>query len=268
MLCARPEVMPVSAAIEVLRRFMPLPRIEACRRVLCVQPHPDDTEIGAGGTVARLARSGAEVFYLTVTDGAAGTTDGSMDPQRLRALRRQEQEAAAQVLGVRTLLWLDYPDSGDYSEHRLRLEIIRAIRALRPDLVMTVDPFLPYEAHPDHLACGRAVAAAALLYRLPAIRTDPAVDDAFQPYPLAGVAFYHTVNPNAYVELSDDDWRLKFEAIACHKSQFDPVALEACRLYFDARSREYGAAIGVQRAEAFKVLPPQMLHCVVEAVGY
>lgn len=258
----------ISSTLELLRRFVPPPRIEACRRVLCVQPHPDDTDIGAGATVARLTRSGAEVFYLTVTDGAAGTPDRGMDPQRLRALRRQEQEAAAQVLGVRTLLWLDYPDSGDYSEHRLRLDIIRAIRALRPDLLMTVDPYLPYEAHPDHLACGRAVAAAALLYRFPAIRTDPAVDEAFEPYPLAGVAFYHTAKPNAYVEVSDDHWRLKFEAIACHESQLDAATLEAYRLYFDARAREYGAAVGVQRAEAFKVLPSQMLHCAVDAVRY
>ena len=236
--------------------------------MLCVQPHPDDTEIGAGATIARLTRSGAEVFYLTVTDGAAGSSDRSMDPAHLKAIRRREQEAAARVLGVRELLWLDHPDGGEYSEHRLRLQIIRVIRQLRPDLLMTVDPFLPYEAHPDHLICGRAVAAAALLYRLPAIRTDPEVDEAFEPYPLQGVAFYHTANPNAYVVVDEEDWRRKFEAIACHASQVDAATLEAYRLYFDAKSREYGAVVGAERAEAFKVLPPQMLHCAVDAVRF
>lgn len=258
----------MSSTLDLLRHFVPPPRIEACRRVLCVQPHPDDTDIGAGATIARLARSGAEVFYLTVTDGAVGAVDASIDPWRLRALRRQEQQAAARILGVRALRWLDYPDSGDYSEHRVRLDVIRAIRELRPELLMTVDPYLPYEAHPDHLVCGRAVAAAALLYRFPDIHTDPAVDRAFEPYPLVGVAFYHTANPNAWVEVSEEDWQRKLEAIACHKSQVDAATLEAYRLYFDAKAREYGAAVGKERAEAFKVLPPQMLHCAVDAIRF
>lgn len=234
--------------------------------MLFVQPHPDDTDIGAGATVARLARQGAEVFYLTVTDGSAGAAGPEADRRSLAALRRQEQERAAGILGVRRLLWLDYPDAGDYPEHRVRLDVIRAIRELEPELVVTVDPWSPYESHPDHRLCGLAVAGAALLYALPTIRTDPEVDRRFRPYPLAGVAFYHTAHPNQYVAVDEEDWRRRWEAIACHRSQLDEATLEAYRLYFEARARQHGQAVGAPRAEAFKVLPTSLLHCVPEAV--
>ncbi|NLG68197.1 MAG: PIG-L family deacetylase, partial [Firmicutes bacterium] len=190
----------MASTLELLRQMVPPPRIDDCRRVLCVQPHPDDTDIGAGATVARLARLGAEVHYLTVTDGSAGAVDPGLDRTRLTALRRQEQEQAARILGVRELRWLDYPDAGDYSEYRVRLAVIRAIRELRPDLLLTVDPWTPYESHPDHLICGRAVAAAALLHGFAAVGdADAAVDRGARPRPLVGIAFYPTAHPNQYV---------------------------------------------------------------------
>lgn len=257
----------MASTLELLRQMVPPPRIDDCRRVLCVQPHPDDTDIGAGATVARLARLGAEVHYLTVTDGSAGAVDPGLDRTRLTALRRQEQEQAARILGVRELRWLDYPDAGDYSEYRVRLDVIRAIRELRPDLLLTVDPWTPYESHPDHLICGRAVAAAALLHGFAAVGdADAAVDQGAQPRPLVGIAFYHTAHPNQYVAVDEEDWRRKWEAVACHRSQLDPATLEAYRLYFDTRAREHGEAAGVARAEAFKVLPVALLHCVAEAM--
>ncbi|MEW6046340.1 MAG: PIG-L deacetylase family protein, partial [Bacillota bacterium] len=199
------------SAPEVIRQIVPPPQIEQCRRVLCVQPHPDDTDIGAGATIARLARLGAEIFYLTVTDGRAGQHGRELAPDELASVRKREQEAAARVLGVKELRWLGYPDCGDYSEHAVRQDVIRAIRELRPDLVMTVDPHLPYESHPDHLMCGRAAAGAVLLYNFLNIKTDPAVDGAFAPYELKGIAYYHTANPNSYVEVSQEEWDRKFE---------------------------------------------------------
>lgn len=251
--------------MDVLRLALPVPNIEEARRILCVQPHPDDVDIGVGAAIAKLVRLGAQVTYLTVTDDRVGTRDRSLSPSSLVAIRKDEQAKAAQVLGVKEVRWLDYPDAGDYSEYAVRQDIIRTIRELRPDLVITVDPYLPYEASPDHLLCGRAASAAVLLYNLPNIRTDPALDDAFTPYQMKGIAYFHTANPNTYVEVSESDWQARFKAIACHKSQVDGPTLELYRFYFDVKSRQYGAVAGCERAEAFKVLSPRMLHCFVDA---
>lgn len=251
--------------LDVLRSALPLPEMGQARRILCVQPHPDDVDIGAGAAIARLTRSGAEVCYLTVTDDCTRTPDGRLVPSSVAAVRRQEQEDAARVLGVEALRWLGYPDAGDYSEVAVQQDVIRVIRQLRPDLVVTVDPSLPYEAHPDHLRCGRAASAAVLLYNLPQIRTDPGIDAAFTPYPIGGIAYFHTANPNAYVEVSQEDWTRRWDAIACHKSQVDEATLATYRFYFELKARQHGQAAGCELAEAFRVLAPAMLHCFVDA---
>lgn len=253
-------------AIDILRSALPVPKIEEARRILCVQPHPDDVDIGVGAAIAKLVRLGAEVTYLTVTDDSVGTLDRNLSASSLAAIRKDEQAKAAQVLGIKEVRWLDYPDAGDYSEYAVRQDVIRTIRELRPDFVITVDPFLPYESHPDHQRCGRATASAVLLYNFPNIRTDPAVDDAFTPYQMKGIAFFHTAHPNTYVEVTEQDWQRRFEAIACHKSQVDGPTLELYRFYFDLKAREYGVAAGCERAEAFRVLSPRMLHCFVDAI--
>ncbi|MEM0318335.1 MAG: PIG-L deacetylase family protein, partial [Candidatus Nezhaarchaeales archaeon] len=102
---------------------------KGCRRVLCIQPHPDDCEYGAGATLAELADAGIEITYLTLTDGSKGTLDPSMDPRVLAQIRRLEQERAAQVVGVKKLLWLDYLDGELPYSAEVRSKLIEAIRA-------------------------------------------------------------------------------------------------------------------------------------------
>ena len=58
-----------------INAFLSPPDILSCRRVLCIQPHPDDNEIGMGGIIARLAQLGCEIHYLTVTNGEMGCND-------------------------------------------------------------------------------------------------------------------------------------------------------------------------------------------------
>jgi LmbE family N-acetylglucosaminyl deacetylase len=55
-----------------LKQMLPMPKLEECKSLLCIQPHPDDNEVGAGGTIAKLVRQGCQVTYLTVTDGSKG----------------------------------------------------------------------------------------------------------------------------------------------------------------------------------------------------
>nr|MDO8077707.1 PIG-L family deacetylase [Candidatus Freyarchaeota archaeon] len=114
--------------------------LEGAKSVLCVQAHPDDFEFFAGGTVAKLARKGCEVIYLTVTDGSRSTTNPRLSPEELTEIRMMEQERAAKILGVKKLMWLGYTDSEFLPSLEARGKIVRAIRQTKPDVLMTLDP--------------------------------------------------------------------------------------------------------------------------------
>ena len=73
---------------------------------------------------------------------------------------------------------------------------------IRPDFVLTVDPWLPYEAHQDHVRTGLAVAEACLLFGLPRFPSgDPGLDEAFEPFRLRGIAFYASAGANTVVDI-------------------------------------------------------------------
>jgi LmbE family N-acetylglucosaminyl deacetylase len=84
---------------------------ERSQRVLVIVALPDDAESRAGGTVAKLVRNGAQVAYCIVTNGDKGSGDRSMTPERLAAIRQEEQRNAARVLGAETVDFLGFPDS-------------------------------------------------------------------------------------------------------------------------------------------------------------
>lgn len=240
--------------------ILPTPDLWQARRVLCVQPHYDDNDIGAGGTIARLAEEGAEVWYLTVTDDLMGVLDTSLGDDAARALLRDEQARAGAILGVKAQYWLDYPDAGRYDYFDLRRRIIEHIRMLSPDLVLAPDPWLPYEAHRDHIQTGQAAAEAAVLYALPRITTTPEVDDAYKPHELTGVAFYYSHEPNTAVDITST-WEKKAESIRSYRAQFSEENLEQLLFVLDARQRMYGEAHGFEQAEGLKVMQPLQLHC-------
>ncbi|HZO37753.1 MAG TPA: PIG-L family deacetylase, partial [Methylomirabilota bacterium] len=79
-------------------------------RVLVVTAHPDDSEFGAGGAIAKLVRDGCEVSYVIVTNGNKGSGDRTMTSERLARIREEEQRNAARTLGVSNVDFLGYPD--------------------------------------------------------------------------------------------------------------------------------------------------------------
>jgi len=242
------------------------------QKVLCIQPHPDDTEWGAGGTVALLSRAGAEVVYVTVTDGSWGTMDPDLDRERLVETRRQEQVTAAGILGVEELVWLDFPDGHvpRGSGPVLTKHLVRLIRAYRPDCVLTPDPWLPYEAHPDHRNTGLAAAAAMLFSGLaPAHR-----EDGLELHTPEMIAFYNTARPNTWVDIGAT-WADKEAALEAHESQFGNPVGQMQKAFVRIQAEELaarGRAAGVlgddvSLAEAFKVLGCLHLHCNWEAIN-
>ncbi len=132
--------------------------------VLVIVAHPDDIDFGFAGTAAALTAAGAEVVYALVTSGEAGAPD-DLPRDEVRALRQAEQQAAAAHVGVTDVRWLGHPDGAVVADLALRRDISRLIRQVRPQLVITQSPERRwdriYASHPDHLATGEAVLAAA-----------------------------------------------------------------------------------------------------------
>ena len=114
---------------------------EGWHRVLAIVAHPDDLEYGAAGAIARWTRMGRTVSYLLASRGEAGMDN--LPPRQAGPLRVTEQIAAAHVVGVDTVEFLDHPDGLIENTVALRRDFAVAIRRHRPELVITVNH------HPD-----------------------------------------------------------------------------------------------------------------------
>jgi len=242
----------------------PVPDLLAARNLLCVQPHYDDNDIGAGGTLARLSELGARIHYVTVTDDLVGVLDPDLSDEAAQRQLRDEQRAAGDIIGVASQEWLGYPDAGDYDYFALRRDLVRVMRRVRPDVVLTCDPWLPYEAHRDHIQCGRATADAVCLQGLPRLRTDPEVDAAYEPHAITAIAFAWSAASNTTVDVSDHRER-KHRALDCYRAQFREEDLTLLHAALDARERAWAQDTDASHAECFKVLRPFQLHCNVDA---
>jgi LmbE family N-acetylglucosaminyl deacetylase len=242
-----------------------VPDLRCARRVLAVQPHYDDNDLGAGGTLAALAEAGAEIVYLTVSDDLLGVRDVHLSDTDARARLRAEQAEAAQQIGVARQYWLDLPDAGPWDRFALRRELVRHLRLERPDFVFTPDPWLPYEAHPDHVRTGHAVAEACLLFDARRLASgDPELDLRFEPYELSGVAFYFTAAPNLHYAIGATRER-KHRAIDAYRTQLDGTRRAEIHAVLEHKERQWSARGGSTHAEALKLLSPAHLHCNPDA---
>ncbi|MCY0868777.1 MAG: PIG-L family deacetylase [Desulfurococcus sp.] len=231
---------------------------ETARRVLSIQPHPDDTDLAAGGLIAKLAKRGCEVIYATMTDGRLGTSDPELYPEKLAFIRMEEQKKAAEILGVKRLIWLNYRDSELEVTEEARSRLITLIRELQPDVVLTVDPWLTYEAHPDHIATGLLAVQAVIFAGLPHVNPGD-IRAGLKPHATPYIAFYWTRKPNVYVDITDY-MDVKLKAVASHVSQYPPGGFRELEGLLRVYSRLMGRRIGVLYAEAFKVVSPRHLH--------
>ncbi len=137
------------------------------KRVLIVMAHPDDGEFGVGGTVAKWAAEGRDIWYCLVTDGQVGDAgDTEITSEGLAAKRAIEAQNAADALGVQhPVIFLHYMDSRLEPTLEVRRDIARVIRQVKPDVVICQDPTVRWSGqgyinHPDHRAAGEATLAA------------------------------------------------------------------------------------------------------------
>ena len=223
---------------------------DAIDRVMVITAHPDDSEFGAGGTVARMVKEGREVVYVIATNGNKGSGDRSMTPERLADIRAEEQRNAARALGVAHVQFLGYPDGEVEDTRDLRRDVTREIRRWRPDLVITMNPHRTYNlyaSHRDH----RIVAGAALDCVYPLARDHmsfPELMPDFEPHKVREIHLMQWDTPHLVVDITDV-MDLKLKAIACHVSQVGDFAGVEARVR--ERNAEIGRAAGYAYAEAF-----------------
>jgi LmbE family N-acetylglucosaminyl deacetylase len=224
---------------------------ELLDRVMVIGAHPDDPEFGCAGTVVKWAQAGKTITYVLLTSGDKGSHDPDLRPGRLATLREEEQRAAARDLGVEQVIFLRYPDGLLENTLDLRRRLASLIRQHRPHIVMTIDPWRPYQLHPDHRAAGQAALDAIYAAREWYIFPEQLIGEA-EPWRVKEVYLFWTDNADYWEDITSC-FETRISALAQHASQ---VGLDMDRLTrrIGERAREAGEKSGYEYAEGFKQL--------------
>jgi LmbE family N-acetylglucosaminyl deacetylase len=227
-------------------------------RALCVMAHPDDVDFGSAGTVAAWVKQGIEVSYCLVTDGDAGGFDPDVPRSQIAGIRRAEQTAAAEEVGVTDLTFLGYPDGRLVASLDLRRDISRVIRQKRPDRVLCQSPERNYQrifaSHPDHLAAGEATLCAVYPDSRNPFTFTELMDEGLEPWTVREVWMGSFSAPNRYVDISDTIDR-KLAALRRHESQLPDAeaTMERVRQWTAATAKAAGLPEG-SAAEGYLVI--------------
>lgn len=230
------------------------PQELSAKIVLGVAAHPDDLDFAAGGTVAKLVGQGAEVYYLILTDGRRGSEDPQQDAAALTEQRQQEQQAACKALGVTKVFFLNFEDGALQNTAEVRKEIVRVIRKLQPDTVITLDPSMLYATqfgfinHPDHRAAGQATLDAVY----PLARNAPSfpelMTEGLEPHKVKTMLLANFNQHTSCIDITQTIDQ-KVEAIAAHTSQIGGI--DAVRPVLDKMNKAAGQEINCAYGETF-----------------
>jgi bacillithiol biosynthesis deacetylase BshB1 len=232
--------------------------------VLAFSPHPDDAELGCGGTLAALARRGRSFGIVDLTRGEMGTRG---TPE----IREREAREAARLLGARFRETLDLGDGGLRTDREAELRVVEAVRRARPSLVLAP---LPADRHPDHARAGRMIPEAAWYAGLAKLRTG---EPPHRPDQVVFYTAYVLVPPTFLVDVSAT-FATKLAALRAYRSQFfdenssEPETYVSSKGFFDgieARARVLGRIANVEFAEGFVAnAPPSLADPVAAFLGY
>lgn len=232
------------------------PDLSKAKRVLFVQPHPDDNEIGAGGTMAWLVSLGVEVWELTVLDDRYANPDYIGRENEVETIRQKEAKAAQEYLGLKNAGFLGFADKTRASVDELSVAILKVIRRIKPDYVITADPLLANECHSDHIKVGTAVKYACMDSECnfyPEFVDGKLRDDAWK---VKGVGYYYTDKPNTLVDITAFE-ELKMESIKKHVSQADVGLLAGIRL----QQQIFAKGTPFKAAEPLRLQTAIQMHC-------
>lgn len=219
--------------------------------LLVFGPHPDDLEIGAGGTVAKHASMGLRVGLCDLTAGEMGS-NGTVEE------RLAEAEDARQVLGAIWRTNLRWPDRKIGSTADQSVSATELIRRVRPRAIA-----LPYwsDRHPDHTAASTVLTEAIFNAGLRRFRAE---GEPWKPEMTCYYFINESTQPSFVVDVTEQ-YETKRRALACHKSQFRPPSADAVHTrltsprfmtLIESRDAQFGVLAGVDFAEGFVIREP------------
>lgn len=231
--------------------------------VVFTSPHPDDLEIGMGGTIAKLVKLGYRV-------GMIHMTDGEPTPRGTRETRMKEMNAAAEVLGAQVCEMLDLPNRVLMDGPQARYALATALRKHRPKILVAMAGRTP-AASPDHYQSQLIAEAARFYSQLTKWNdrfdgTEPFRVDhlVYRPIRIAGeITHYHC---RFVVDISETIDQ-KIEAIRCYKSQFDEERFEGLEHYVRSGAGVEGSSIGVRFGELYALPRPLGVTDMVGLLG-
>lgn len=229
-------------------------------RALGIGAHPDDVEFGCGGTLAKWAANGCEIFHLICTDGSKGSWSADEDLAALVSTRQHEQRAASRALGgTGEVVFLGWRDGELEAGLRQRWEVCYWIRRLRPDVVLGHDPWKRYRLHPDHRAAGFLAVDGIVAARDPHFFPEQEIP----PHRPSSLLLWEADEPD-HVEDVAQHFDRKLTALFEHRSQYrttldvdDPAdenQLDRFRRKMAERATEHGSLAGITCGERFKRL--------------
>lgn len=191
-------------------------------RVLVVVAHPDDAEFWAGGTIAAWSDAGIAMTYLVLTDGDAGGVDQTPSAD-IPMVRQAEQRAAADVLGVRDVRFVGWAEGTISHSPAARREVVRVIREVRPQRVVTWSPEWNWErfrtsCHVDHRATGELALTAIYPDAGNRFAHTELLDQGLQPWTVLEIWLLNSVRPNRFIDVTEQFDR-KIRALRAHTSQ-------------------------------------------------
>jgi LmbE family N-acetylglucosaminyl deacetylase len=219
-------------------------------RVMVVFAHPDDAEVQCAGTMALWAGAGKKITYVVLTRGDKGTQDPSMAGDGLAQIRQEEQLKAAAELGVEKVVFLPNHDGELEVTLERRKVLTRIIREHQPEALITHDPWMRYQLHPDHRASGTltldaVISARDLLY------FPEHMQDGLKPCRVKRVLLFASDQPDFWVDIAGTIEK-KIAALGHHHSQV--IQWPRWEEWMRKRAQDAGASQGLKYAEAFKQL--------------
>ncbi len=219
--------------------------------ILAFGSHPDDVELGCGGTLLAHISKGKKAGIIDLTRGELGTRGNPM-------IRQKEAEKAAAILGVKVRENLGFADGFFTNDKAHLVEVIKIIRKYKPGIILA-NAFT--DRHPDHGRAAQLVSDAGFLSGLERVETRSGgkTQSAWRPKAIYHYIQFRTMKPDILVNISDF-LNIKMEAIKKHRSQFydpasdDPQTVLSAPDFLEAiiaQARYFGMQLGVKYAEGF-----------------
>lgn len=200
--------------------------------LLAVGAHPDDMDFGASATVAKFIEEGWDAYYVVCTDGSRGSSDPQMTHEMLAEVRKGEQVGAGKILGLKDMFFLDHTDTELIVDLRLKEQLVRIIRTVRPQIVITMDPTFFYTAetiwgstsfvnHTDHRAAALATMDAVFPMARDRLTFLEHEQDGLKPHKVTELWFTKFNGERGHIVDVSKTFEKKLKALQAHVSQFE-----------------------------------------------